>query len=115
VRALESDRRFSRQGSVDVAERLEAVDSRPGEEEEIEEIEELEEEVGDRDPTYLRTRLVVRYDHKLFDGPASSHRFRLRFLYAFGPLQRFGVSFLEPLIQTDTPVATARGSGDAEA
>jgi len=83
--------------------------------EEEEEIEELAEEVGDRDPTYHRTRAVVRYDRRLFDGSASSDRLRLRFLYAFGPRQRFAVSFLEPLVQIDTRAATARGAGDAEA
>jgi hypothetical protein len=59
----------------------------PDQEEEEEEIEELQEEVGDRDPTYLRTRTVVRYDHRLL-GPASIDRFRLRLLYGFGPKQR---------------------------
>ena len=82
--------------------------------EEEEEVQELEEEVGDRDPTYLRTRASVRYDHRLLDGSASSDRVRLRFMYAFGPRQRFAVSFLEPLVQTETPTETARGSGDAE-
>jgi hypothetical protein len=82
--------------------------------EEMEEIEELEEEVGDRDPTYLRTRLVFRYDYRLFVGDATANRLRLRVLYGFGPKQRFGVSFLEPAVQTDTPLGTARGSGDAE-
>lgn len=77
------------------------------------ETDELEEEVGDRDPTYLRTRLVVRYDHKL-QGPASINRFRPRLLDAFGPKQRFGVSFLAPVVQTDTQSRAARGSGDAE-
>ena len=80
----------------------------------MEEIEELEEEVGDRDPTYLRTRLVFRYDYRLFIGDATANRLRLRVLYGFGPKQRFAVSFLQPLIQTDTPLRTARGSGDAE-
>jgi len=78
-------------------------------------MEELEEEVGDRDPTYLRTRLVFRYDHKLLRGPASTNRFRGRVLYAFGPKQRFAVSFLEPVVDADTPLGAARGSGDAEA
>ena len=78
------------------------------------EIEEIEEEVGDRDPTYLRTRAVVRYDYRHVDGIASSDRLRLRFLYGFGPRQRFGVSFLQPLVQTDTFTETARGAGDAE-
>jgi hypothetical protein len=82
--------------------------------EELEEIEELEEEVGDRDPTYLRTRMVFRYDYKRLIGPATANRLRLRALYGFGPKQRFAVSFLEPVIQTDTPLGTARGSGDAE-
>jgi len=86
----------------------------PTSDEELEEIEELEEEVGDRDPTYLRTRLVFRYDYRLFIGDATANRLRLRVLYGFGPKQRYAVSFLEPLIQTDTPLGTARGSGDAE-
>ena len=81
--------------------------------EEEEEIEELEEEVGDRDPTYLRTRTVFRYDHRLL-GPASIDRFRLRLLYGFGPKQRYAVSAIGPLVQTETPPRTARGAGDAE-
>ena len=81
--------------------------------EEEEEIEELEEEVGDRDPTYLRTRTVVRYDHRLL-APASIDRFRLRLLYGFGPKQRYAVSALEPIVHVDTAARTARGSGDAE-
>jgi hypothetical protein len=81
--------------------------------EEEEEIEELEEEVGDRDPTYLRTRTVVRYDRRLL-GPASIDRFRLRLLYGFGPKQRYAVSALEPIVRVDTGARTARGSGDAE-
>jgi len=79
-----------------------------------EETAELEEEVGDRDLTYLRTRLVYRYDHKQLEVPVSTDRFRLRLLYAFGPKQRFGASVLMPWLQTDTPLASARGSGDAE-
>jgi len=75
----------------------------------------LEQEVGDRDPTFLRTRVVVRYDHRSLEDPtASSNRLRLRFLYAFGPKQRFAISTLEPVVQTETPLRTARGSGDAE-
>jgi len=81
--------------------------------EEEEEIEELEEEVGDRDPTYLRTRTVLRYDHRPL-GPASIDRFRLRLLYGFGPKQRYAVSVLEPLVQIETPARAARGFGDAE-
>jgi len=86
----------------------------PEEQEEQMEIEELEEEVGDRDPTYLRTRVVGRYDRRLFEGSAASDRLRLRFLYALGPKQRFAVSFLEPLVRMETSLGTARGSGDAE-
>jgi hypothetical protein len=81
--------------------------------EEEEEIQELEEEVGDRDPTYLRTRTVVRYDRRRL-GPASIDRFRLRGLYGFGPKQRYAVSALEPVVQIETPARTTRGSGDAE-
>jgi hypothetical protein len=85
----------------------------PAAEEEEKEIEELEEEVGDRDPTYLRTRTILRYDHRLV-GPVSIDRFRPRLLYAFGPSQRLAMSVLEPLVQVDAPARTARGSGDAE-
>ena len=81
--------------------------------EQMEEIEVLEEEVGDRDPTYLRTRLVFRYDYRLFVADATANRLRLRVLYGFGPKQRYAVSFLEPLVETHTPLGTARGSGDA--
>lgn len=81
--------------------------------EEEEEIQELEEEVGDRDPTYLRTRTVFRYDHRLL-SPASIDRFRLRLLYGFGPKQRYAVSALGPGVQIETPSRTARGAGDAE-
>jgi len=85
------------------------------EQEEQMEVEELEQEVGDRDPTFLRTRVVVRYDHRSLEDPtASSNRLRLRFLYAFGPMQRFAISTLEPVAQTETPLRTTRGSGDAE-
>jgi hypothetical protein len=51
---------------------------------EADDVEELEQEVGDRDPTYLRTRLVFSYDHKLLEGSASLDRLRLKLLYAFG-------------------------------
>ena len=54
-----------------------AIASAPVPDDEMEEIEELEEEVGDRDPTYLRTRLVFRYDYKRLRGPSSIDRFRL--------------------------------------
>jgi hypothetical protein len=81
---------------------------------ETDDVEELEQEVGDRDPTYLRTRLVFSYDHKLLEGSASVDRCRLKLLYAFGSKQRFGVSVLVPAIRTDTSSGTASGAGDAE-
>jgi len=74
----------------------------------------LEEEVGDRDPTYLRTRMVFSYDRKWLRGPASINRLRLKLLYAFGPKQRYAVSVLQPAIQTRTPLGAAQGSGDVE-
>jgi len=81
---------------------------------ETEDVAELEQEVGDRDPTYLRTRVVFSYDHKLLEGPTSVDRFRPKLLYAFGPRQRFGASVLVPAIHTDTSSGTASGAGDAE-
>jgi len=80
-----------------------------------EETAELEEEVGDRDPTYLRTRTVFSYDRRRFESPITIDRFRLRLLYAFGPKQRFALSVLAPVIQVDTPSRTATGAGDSEA
>jgi hypothetical protein len=82
--------------------------------EELEAMEEFEEEVGDRDPTYLRTRAVFSYDDKRLQGAVSLNRIRSKLLYAFGPRQRFGVSALVPVIQTDTPLGSASGSGDTE-
>jgi hypothetical protein len=82
--------------------------------EEEEEVAELEEEVGDRDPTYLRTRVVFSYDHRELEGPASLDRFRSKLLYAFGPKQRFGMSVIMPVLHRDTVLGAVRGSGDAE-
>jgi hypothetical protein len=79
-----------------------------------EEIAEMEEEVGDRDPTYIRTRTVFRYDERQLQGSNSVDRFRFRLLYAFGPKQRFGVSVLVPAIRADTPFGDARGAADIE-
>jgi hypothetical protein len=58
--------------------------------------------------------MVFRYDHRLLNGPASINRLRLKLLYAFGPMQRFGMSVLEPLIQADTLSGGASGPGDTE-
>ena len=74
----------------------------------------LQEEVGDRDPTYLRTRVLFRYDYKAQDGDTSTNRLRFKMLYAFGPHQRFGVSILTPVVHKGTPEETAAGSGDTE-
>jgi hypothetical protein len=74
----------------------------------------IQEEVGDRDPTYLRTRVLFRYDYKAQEGDASINRFRFKLQYAFGPRQRFGLSVLAPVIHKGTPDATAAGSGDTE-
>jgi hypothetical protein len=86
----------------------------PSSSDEEEEISELEEEVGDRDPTYLRTRVVLRVDRRGLANAASADRFRTRLLYAFGPKRRFAVSFLEPFVRADTALRTATGYGDAE-
>ena len=111
ILALECACRFVRPASS--PDPITAASTLSPDQEEEEEIEELEEEVGDRDPTYLRTRTVFRYDHRLL-GPASIDRFRLRLLYGFGPKQRYAVSAIGPLVQTETPSRTARGAGDAE-
>jgi hypothetical protein len=74
----------------------------------------LQEEVGDRDPTYLRTHLIARYDVRVADGPITTNRVRLKLQYAFGARQRFGVSALLPYLRRDTPPRSASGAGDTE-
>lgn len=74
----------------------------------------IQQEVGDRDATYLRTRVVFRYDYKDQTGDTTTNRFRLRVLYAFGPKQRLAMSVLVPVIQKNTPTGSAAGSGDTE-
>jgi len=74
----------------------------------------LQEEVGDRDLTYLRTRVVYRYDYKYQAGDTTTNRLRFKLLYAFGPHQRFGASVMVPILQKSKPTASATGSGDTE-
>jgi len=74
----------------------------------------LEEEVGDRDLTYLRTRVVFQYDYKELVEDVTINRTRLNFLYAFGPHQNMAVSVMVPVIWTDTATQSAFGSGDME-
>src|SRR5207253_1740662 len=76
-------------------------------------INELELEVGDRDPTYLRTRVLFSYDNKR-RTETSINRFRTKVLYAFDTAQKFGASVLAPVIVTDTPLGSAGGFGDTE-
>ncbi len=79
-----------------------------------EDMELMEEEVGDRDITYLRSRVVFRYDYKVQDGPTETNRFRLKTFYAFGPHKRLAFSVNVPLVWKDTPSGFAFGSGDTE-
>lgn len=78
---------------------------------ETEDVEILRGEVGDRDITYLRSRVAFRYDYKTQDGPTEKNRFRLKTLYAFGPHERFGVSVQMPVIWKSTREDLAFGSG----
>ncbi len=57
---------------------------------------------------------MFRYDYKVQDGPAETNRFRLKFLYAFGPHQRMAVSVNVPVTHKETPTESAFGSGDVE-
>jgi hypothetical protein len=81
---------------------------------ELEEVELMQEEVGDRDPTYLRTHVIGRYDYRVANGSITTDRLRLKFQYAFGPFQRFGVSVLVPMLWRGTPARSASGIGDTE-
>jgi hypothetical protein len=85
-----------------------------GSQSEAEDAELLQEEVGDRDPTYLRTHAIVRYDYRTLDGSITTNRLRLKLQYAFGPFQRSGVSVLIPILWRDAPMRSANGLGEVE-
>jgi hypothetical protein len=90
------------------------VTSTSDDETEEEEIAELQEEVGDRDPTYLRTRGIFSYDRKSFESSRALDRLRFKWLYAFGPKQRFAASVLMPALRMTAPSVDVSGAGDAE-
>ncbi len=74
----------------------------------------IQSEVGERDRTYLRTRVVFRYDYKVQDGPTESNRFQLKLLYGFGSHQRLGISVNLPVVHNQTEANSASGLGDAD-
>jgi hypothetical protein len=57
---------------------------------------------------------LFRYDYKTQDGDTAINRLRFKYLYAFGPNQRFGMSVLVPVIHKGTPADWAIGTGDTE-
>ena len=74
----------------------------------------LLQEIGDRDPTYLRTRLVFRYDYKDQANDVIANRVRVKALYAFGPRQRLALSVMVPTVRKDSRAESATGTGDTE-
>lgn len=75
---------------------------------------ELEEEQAEHDISYLRSRVVFRYDYRSQEGDTSVNRLRIKSLFAFGPHQRLGVSINTPLLYKDVPGDSAGGLGDVE-
>ena len=74
----------------------------------------MEEDVGEHDLTYLRSRVVFRYDYKSQAGDTAANRLRIKTLYAFGPHQRLGVSINAPVIHKNVAGDPAGGLGDVE-
>ena len=74
----------------------------------------LEEGTAEHDITYLKSRLVFRYDYKSQEGGVGVNRLRIKSLFAFGPHQRLGVSINTPLLYKDVPGDSAGGLGDLE-
>jgi hypothetical protein len=75
----------------------------------------MQEEVAEQDVTYLKSRLVYRYDFKSLTGDANSNRFRLKSLFAFGPQKRLAVAITIPVVYKNVPGDSAGGLSDVEA
>ena len=74
----------------------------------------VQEDVAEHDITYLKSRLVFRYDYKSQVDGVSSQRARVKGLFAFGPRQRLGVQLNVPLLYKDVPGDSGGGLGDIE-
>jgi hypothetical protein len=74
----------------------------------------IEEESGERDITYLKSRVTFRYDYKDQEGDVITNRFRVKTVIGFGPHQRYGVSLNVPVLHRDKPEDSATGLGDVE-
>ena len=75
---------------------------------------EMEANVAEHDITYLKSRLVFRYDYKSLIGDGDMNRFRLKGLWGFGPEGRLGLAVTVPVIDKEVPGNSAFGMGDME-
>ena len=76
---------------------------------------EIQSESAERDVTYLKSRLVYRYDYKSQVGDVFVNRFRLKSLFAFGPQKRLGVAITLPVVQKSTEGVSSAGFQDLKA
>ena len=76
---------------------------------------EMEADSAEHDITYLKSRLVFRYDYKSLLGDGDLNRFRLKGLWGFGPQSRLGFAITIPVVDKQVPGNSAFGLGDVEA
>lgn len=74
----------------------------------------MEEAAADSDLTYLRSRLVFRYDYRSLVEDVTMNRARLTSAFAFGPHQRLGVQLTIPVVHKDAAGDSAGGLADVE-
>jgi hypothetical protein len=74
----------------------------------------MQREAARADTTYLRSRLVYRYDYQQQEGDTTVNRFRLRGIYGFGPQKRLGLAITVPILYKNSAGQTAFGLGDIE-
>lgn len=75
---------------------------------------EMKQENAEKDITYLKSRLVYRYDYKSQEGDVFVNRFRVKALYGFGPNDRLAFTVLLPVSHVSTPTDSATGIGNME-
>ncbi len=78
------------------------------------EMEVMEQEIGEHDISYIRSRLVFRYDYRPQVGDTNVSRFRLKSIFAFGPHQRLAISMNIPVMYKNLPGNSAGGIGDVD-
>jgi hypothetical protein len=80
-----------------------------------EEKEIMKDETAGHDRTYLKSRIIFRYDYKSQVGDVFFNRFRLKCAHAFGQEKHVGVAMEIPVVFKDTPTADAAGLSEVRA